>query len=246
MPLKSTDPFTPNHRMRASVNPFVGQFSEGVAAAGTPIIGGEALREIKGRWRRKLADQFGVAQQPTLATWAPERTPLIVEIGCHKGTILVSMASDHPSTQFVGFDITYKRVVTTAQRLTRSKCTNAAAVLANGRGLNQLFAPGEVDGLVIFFPDPWPKARHAKNRLLNDDFGPVLANILASGGWIWFKTDSFSYFVDAEKSLTDAGFRAVTGKKPSLCEMTYMSTFESHFTALHQPIADQVFIKSSM
>lgn len=236
MPLRSVNPFQPNDRLRPSVNPFVGQFTQGIASGGIPLMGGEALKGVKGNWRKRLDALHNVASET--------RRPLIVEIGCHKGNILVNMASDHPGSQFIGFDITYKRVVTTAQRLKRQKCENSIAVLANGRGLNQLFEPAEVDGFVVFFPDPWPKLRHAKNRLLNENFGPILAEVLAPGGWLWFKTDSFSYFVDAEKSLVAAGFKQISDElRPALCAKKYTSTFENHFTSLHQPIADQVFLK---
>ena len=228
MPVRSSDPFAPRDQKRRSVNPFVGQMVDGIATSSLPVIAGEGLRGVAGRWRERLANSCG---------------QLVLEIGCHKGKILVAMAASNPADCFVGMDITYKRVVTSAQRLNKAQLNNASTVLANAMSLRQLFGPGELDSVVIFFPDPWPKARHEKNRLLaSPSFAADLMQIVRPGGRIWFKTDSFRYYFEAEVALLSAGFRRVESTdRQGLDAQIHTSTFESHFTSLHQPVADVVF-----
>lgn len=228
MPVRSSDPFAPRDQKRRSVNPFVGQLVDGIASNCLPVLAGEGLRGVAGRWREKLANSTG---------------QLVLEIGCHKGKILVEMAAANPTDCFVGMDITYKRVVTSAQRLSKANVCNASTVLANATSLRLLFDPGELDSVVIFFPDPWPKTRHEKNRLLaSSSFATDLMQILRPGGRIWFKTDSFRYYFEAEVALLNAGFRRVESTdRHGLDAQIHTSTFESHFASLHQPVADVVF-----
>lgn len=225
MPLKHTDPFaTKIDRLDARVNPYVQLLRDGTATGGIPVAHGPMLKEMRGAWREKIAAYHGVERAEKL----------YVEIGCHKGNTLCEMAAAHPETMFVGIDITFKRVVTSAQRAVARGLKNVFCVMANATSFDQLFGPDEVDGSIIFFPDPWVKKKsQAKNRLVGPDFCARLRKVTKPNGFLWLKTDQVLYFEAASQSLTGAGFSA-TGDHAFLQE-TYLSTFEKRFLELGQP-----------
>lgn len=216
MPLRwtPTDPFLdPTGPKRAYVNPFIDALRNGFADGSLPVLYGPSVTAQKGRW---------LAETPP-----PGR--LLVEIGCHKGVVLTQLAKNHPHDLVVGADITFKRVVMTAEAAVEQGLKNVKSIMANARAIRDVFADGEVDGLLIFFPDPWPKKRHAKNRLLSEEFCKNAMAVLKPGGFLWLKTDQQSYFEMACENMQLAGFVA-TGHDP-VQDQPYVSCFEQRFAA---------------
>lgn len=227
MPLKNPDPFQSSaERLDATVNPYVALLRDAAREGSLPIAFGAQLETYPGRWREQLATSNELTSQP-------ER--LVLEIGCHKGVTMLTMAKDQPDTGFIGLDITYKRVVTTAQRLKANNVRNGFCAMANAQHLDRLFAPGELDGVVIFFPDPWiKKARQAKNRLLEAAFVARLGTVVRPGGYVWLKTDSKVYFDAACAAFEGMPFVAVE-HAPDFPTTDYTSSFEQRFLAQNLP-----------
>lgn len=187
MPLKRLDPFVdPLRGLDPKKNPYVEKFAE----APHSLISGEKLRGMAGNWSNQ--------------------SPVVLEIGCHLGKTLIEAATRHPEIMWLGMDITLKRVVTVAQRIEQKKLSNAQVIYANGRSMQEFFAPAELDGIMIFFPDPWPKKKHAHNRLLEEKFIMSLATLIKPSGSLWFKTDSESYFHSACAIFQRSGFSPAT------------------------------------
>jgi tRNA (guanine-N7-)-methyltransferase len=228
MPLKHPDPFAcRTAALDATVNPYVARLAAGAADGSLPIAFGDALREFPGRWRDKLAAVHRRAE--------PWRR-MIAEIGCHKGVTLLAVAAAEPDVACVGLDITYKRVVTTAERFRKKKLGNAFAAMANASAIDQLFAAGELDGCLIFFPDPWvKKASQAKHRLVDDGFAERLRTALAPGGFVWLKTDQQVYFEGARAAIDAAGLVRMPDDWWPLGR-DYDSSFERRFRAQKLPI----------
>lgn len=224
MPLKHHDPFVSSaERLNEKVNPYVALLRESAVEGSLPLAFGPLLKDMPGTWREKIA-AYHQRQKPL--------NKLVLEIGCHKGLTLTTMATTFPDVGFIGLDITYKRVVTTAQRVSKLGLRNTFCAMANAHGLEQLFTPRELDAVVIFFPDPWiKKARQAKNRLVCDDFATSLSKVLAPGGMVWFKTDQESYFQDASKAFEDHGFEQVGLEAAPLLGQDFTSAFELRFHA---------------
>jgi tRNA (guanine-N7-)-methyltransferase len=199
-----------------------------------PIAFGEGLKEFPGRWRTKIQS----VHQRT-APWSR----LIAEIGCHKGMTLLSVAASQPDVACVGLDITYKRVVTTAERAKTKKVGNAFAAMANASAIDRLFTEGELDGCLIFFPDPWvKKLSQAKHRLVDAAFAARLLTTLAPGGFLWLKTDQEIYFEGAEAAITAAGFQRQPDDWWPLGK-DYDSAFERRFRAQNLPIFSGKWLK---
>jgi tRNA (guanine-N7-)-methyltransferase len=213
-------------------NAYVAKFVEGQKTGNLPIAMGPALREFPGNWR----EQFKL-MEPTSTT-----RPLIVEIGCHTGHTLCDMAEKFPETLFVGVDITFKRVVQTAERAQERGLKNIFAVLANARGLQDLFAPQEVNGFVTFFPDPWKKRKHEHNRLYNSTFCSTIRSHLSTDGFLWLKTDQLPYFNDAVSLVEEAGFVEVKSL-PVFEETDFSSFFLRRFELMELPWYGRKWVK---
>ena len=235
MPLKNPDPFSDRAAsLDASVNPFVAKLRDGAASGSLPVSYGSGLRDMKGRWREHLAGTTGNFGA---------HSKLVLEIGCHKGLTLLALARSFPDVGFIGMDITFKRVVTTAERALAEGLSNVTLVLANAMALSQVFAPGELDGCVIFFPDPWiKKKRQLKNRLVHANFALQLRELLSEQGFCWFKTDQLEYFAAAADAFSAAGL--TPGRSSLIGEQTFTSTFEQRFQERGLPTYDGTWLKS--
>ncbi len=230
MPIRSTDPFHDHlQRLRPEFNRFV----EKMRSADNEDIAALQGPELQ-PWAKQWRTYFEQKQQ------IPEA--LVLEIGSHLGEVILKMAADHPQTAFIGMDITLKRVVKLAEKAKQSELKNLVSILANARGLDQLFADRELDGVLLFFPDPWAKKkRQEKNRLANADFFESLARKLSSQGYFWFKTDCLPYFEDVVQILKDNAWRPSTPVE-GLPSQIYTSRFERLFREQGLPSYEGVWL----
>jgi tRNA (guanine-N7-)-methyltransferase len=141
----------------------------------------EQAVEFKGKWKK---DPFGL----------PDSTPMDLEIGTGNGFFFAHHCFQNPNRAVVGLEIKYKPLHQTLKRADSLGCTNGRGVRMHASQLDQIFAPNEVDNTYIFFPDPWPKKRHHKNRLIQLDFLHTLFEIQKVGSFLEFKTDNPEYF----------------------------------------------------
>ena len=140
---------------------------------GPPVLTSEQAHAGRGRW----AEVFG------------REAPLHVEIGAGNGFFLAGMAAAHPDRDWVGLEIRFKRVIQTARKLDRAGVTNARIARYDVRHLVDLFEPASVTAFYLNHPDPWPRERQAKNRLLQDWWLDEILALLTPGGELRLKTD---------------------------------------------------------
>lgn len=136
---------------------------------------------FKGKWR---SESFKV----------PEDTPLDLEIGTGNGLHFAHHAFHHPERCLLGIELRYKPLIQTIRRALRNNSVNARVSRYNAYLLGELFTPGELNDVFIFFPDPWEKSRQHKHRLIRDDFMKQLYEMQRPGSRLVFKTDSRDYF----------------------------------------------------
>jgi tRNA (guanine-N7-)-methyltransferase len=123
--------------------------------------------------------------------------PVEVEIGMGKGTFLTEQAKARPDVNFLGIEWARWFWRYASDRLRRAGCMNARTVRAEaGFFLTENVPPASVSVLHIYFPDPWPKARHHKRRLIQPKFVPVIARALAPGGRVQIVTDHQRYWAE--------------------------------------------------
>ena len=142
------------------------------------------------------------------------------------------MAERFPATPFLGIEKQSARVDSCNKRLARRGLTNALAIRGDGpQSLRELLPAASVSTLHVSFPDPWPKRRHARRRLVNADFLAEAARVLRPGGQLRLMTDDKKYF-DAIVSLSAQGWER-TGWDDGVERPT--TNFEQTFLKLGKP-----------
>jgi tRNA (guanine-N7-)-methyltransferase len=122
------------------------------------------------------------------------KAPIEVDVGFGKGEFLLKLSAYHPEVDYVGIDYNRQRVFKLRDKLVRLERRNVRLVFGNsGVLVPRLFKAGEVRAFTVNFPDPWPKRRHHKRRLITPGFGEILAGRLAPGGTLTLATDFEPY-----------------------------------------------------
>ena len=135
------------------------------------------------------------ALRAELAALLPAGKPLVWEIGSGHGHFLVQYARAFPEKLCVGVDIIRDRLNRSAKKRDRAKLTNCHFVQAEAREfLDALPAGATLAEIWVLFPDPWPKKRHHKNRILQADFLEALAGRAGEGARLYCRTDHTEYF----------------------------------------------------
>ncbi len=118
------------------------------------------------------------------------RAPLVVEIGFGMGQATAAIAAARPGDDFLGVEVHEPGVGALLQRIDEQQLTNLRIVRHDAVAvLGSMIAPASLAGVHVYFPDPWPKKRHWKRRLIQPPFVALLASRLAPGGLLHCATD---------------------------------------------------------
>jgi len=132
----------------------------------------------------------------------PQPAPLVVEIGFGRGEFLAALAAAAPAQAFLGVEYSFKRVLKLARRLARGGPPNVRLLQARGEdAVRELLPERSVRAFWINFPDPWPKLRHRRRRLLQPAFVHELALRLVPGGELHVATDDADYAAQIDAAL---------------------------------------------
>ncbi|REJ84015.1 MAG: hypothetical protein DWQ30_05860 [Acidobacteria bacterium] len=162
-----------------------------------PFTAGSAPRLLP----ELFGDDGGPSTEGLRTDVAPERR-LELEIGFGKGRFLLRRAAEQPQTSFLGIEIVsyYFRLV--ARRAARRGLDNLRVLHAEALyALAALLPTGFADAVHVYFPDPWPKARHHKRRLFDAESIDLLVRALKPGGAIFFASDHLPYAALVEQLL---------------------------------------------
>jgi tRNA (guanine-N7-)-methyltransferase len=130
--------------------------------------------------------------------------PLIVEIGSGTGESLVTMATQRPDANVLAFEVYQPALARLIGSLVADEVSNVRAVEADAvDGLEHLLEPASIDELWLFFPDPWPKARHHKRRLVTTAFADLVAARVRSGGR-WHLATDWEDYAERMRAVLDA------------------------------------------
>ena len=141
----------------------------------------------------------------------PKEQPLEVELGSGDGSFLVNYAKSRPETNFIGVERLLGRLRKLDRKGLRAGLTNLRGVRIESAYLLQyLLRPHSAVALHVYFPDPWPKRRHRKNRLIDSEFIALAQQALAPAGVIYLRTDDEDYFSQMVTVFAaSTGFRLV-------------------------------------
>jgi tRNA (guanine-N7-)-methyltransferase len=132
------------------------------------------------------------------------RAPVIVEIGSGTGESLAAMAAARPDADILAFEVYLPGIARTVRRLDDESVVNVRLIQADAvDGLSHLLAPGSLEEVWTFFPDPWRKARHHKRRLVSASFATLVASRLRLGG-SWRLATDWADYADQMREVLDA------------------------------------------
>ena len=153
-------------------------------------------------WRRSLEEIQEKGWRELFEALPGESPTLVVEMGFGRGEFLLGQATRRQECAFIGIDYSRKRVLKFARRLARTEVFNIRLVEVTAENFVRTgLGDGCVDEFWINFPDPWPKARHARRRLLKSSFVVQLRRLLRPGGVVFAATDSPEYAAEIDLVL---------------------------------------------
>jgi tRNA (guanine-N7-)-methyltransferase len=141
--------------------------------------------------------RWGVPYRATLLDFDAvfgRSAPRILEIGCGMGETTAIIAAAHPGNDYLGIEVHTPGVGALLKEIATRELTNLRVVQHDAvEVVRDMIAPGSLAGIHIYFPDPWPKKRHHKRRLVQGPFVAELAARLAPGGYLHCATDWEEY-----------------------------------------------------
>jgi tRNA (guanine-N7-)-methyltransferase len=194
----------------------------------------------------ELLPRYGIAYLPApidLDRAFGRRASKILEIGFGMGETTALIAAANPQTDYLGVEVHGPGVGALLRRIETQGLRNVRVIQHDAvEVVEQMIAPSTLDGVHVFFPDPWPKKRHHKRRLLQPDFVRLLASRMKPGAYLHAATDWEDYAVQmlevlsAEPLLenTATGFAPRPAGRP-------LTKFEARGARLGHGVWDLVF-----
>jgi tRNA (guanine-N7-)-methyltransferase len=144
-------------------------------------------------------------------SWFGREAPVVLEIGCGSGTSTLAMAKDEPEIDVIAVEVYRRGLAQLLCAIDSAQVGNIRLIRGNGIDvLQHLIAPGSLTGIRVFFPDPWPKARHHKRRFLQPITVGMIADRLLPGGVLHVATDHPGYAEHiAEAGMSEPRLRRV-------------------------------------
>ncbi|BCG46698.1 tRNA (guanine(46)-N(7))-methyltransferase [Citrifermentans bremense] len=128
--------------------------------------------------------------------------PLALEIGCGVGDFMLKTALDQPDTNFIAIDFYNKGCYKTCRRMDRHEVKNVRVLRDEARlFVTDRIPKGGLSAVYINCPDPWPKKRHRKRRLVNREFVEFMMDYMRPGADFYFATDFDDYGIDVAEML---------------------------------------------
>ena len=165
--------------------------------------------------------------------------PLSLEIGCGIGDFIVQLAARHPERNFVVTDIFNQGCLKTCARVDEAGLTNVRVMRSEARYLmTHLLGADSLQAIYINCPDPWPKKRHRKRRMVNQEFLQLVLHTLQGNGEFHFSTDFVDYGIAVSDLLeAEPGFVNLQTTPYSHDLSDYpISKYMRRFLELGQPI----------
>jgi tRNA (guanine-N7-)-methyltransferase len=136
-----------------------------------------------------------ILERIELSEFFPSAQPLEVELGSGDGSFLVEWARLNPQRNFIGVERLLGRLKKLDRKGRRAGLTNLRGIRIESSYFLQYLLPKNcASALHIYFPDPWPKRKHRRHRLINESFPSVAAQALKPGGIVFLRTDDADYF----------------------------------------------------
>jgi tRNA (guanine-N7-)-methyltransferase len=173
----------------------------------------------------------------------PNSDRVIMEIGFGMGEATAIIAKNHPNNGYIAVDVHPPGIGKLLARIVENDLTNLKVIEEDVHVvLQHMIADESLDGIHLFFPDPWPKKKHNKRRIVNEGFLSLIHPKIKKGGFIHIATDWVPYAVSIQEVF--AGSTLFTGGVIDKPEWRPVTRFEGQGIDKDHAVNDMMYIKA--
>ncbi len=200
----------------------------------------------------ELWPRYGIPEGTAALDWPAvfgRAAPVILEIGFGNGEALAAAAAAHPENNYVGIEVHRPGAGSLLRRIEAETLDNVRVMLGDAKEiLAQRLVEASLMAVHLFFPDPWPKKRHHKRRLVQPDFAALVVRKLELGGYFHLATDWLAYaehmaaVLSHTEGLVDASGSSLY---PELVASRLSTRFEQRGRKLGHEVRDLVYLRKA-
>ena len=173
----------------------------------------------------------------------PKSDRVIMEIGFGMGEATAIIAKNHPNNGYIAVDVHPPGIGKLLARIVENDLTNLKVIEEDVHVvLQHMIADESLDGIHLFFPDPWPKKKHNKRRIVNESFLSLIHPKIKKGGFIHIATDWVPYAVSIQEVF--AGSTLFTGGVIDKPEWRPVTRFEGQGIDKDHAVNDMMYVKA--
>ena len=181
-------------------------------------------------------------EQVDIPALFPESDKVIMEIGFGMGEATAIIAKNHPNNGYIAVDVHPPGIGKLLARIVENELTNLKVIEEDVHVvLQHMIADGSLDGIHLFFPDPWPKKKHNKRRIVNEGFLSLIYPKIKKGGFIHIATDWVPYAVSIQDVF--AGSTLFTGGVIEKPDWRPVTRFEGQGIDKDHAVNDMMYTK---
>ena len=197
-------------------------------------IAKDALQEVHGIEFKQ--------EQINISSIFPASEKVIMEIGFGMGEATAIIAKNHPNNGYIAVDVHPPGIGKLLARIVENDLTNLKVIEEDVHVvLQHMIADESLDGIHLFFPDPWPKKKHNKRRIVNEGFLALIHPKIKKGGFIHIATDWVPYAVSIQEVF--AGSTLFTGGVIDKPEWRPVTRFEGQGIDKDHAVNDMMYTK---
>lgn len=195
--------------------------------------------------RDRLWETYGIDLSPMSLDFSslfPHAKHVVVEIGFGMGEATVEIAQRFPDTGFLAIDVHQPGIGKLLAAIEENEISNIRVMDEDAHiVLQRMVTDFSLDGVHLFFPDPWPKTRHHKRRIVNETFIELIASKLKEGGSIHMATDWAPYATWMKERFDRSSF--FTGGIVARPDWRPLTRFEGQGLRKNHPVTDLIYAK---
>ena len=186
-------------------------------------------------------DEYLITDGSQISSLFHGNGPVAIEIGFGMGHSLAQYAVINPNSKCIGVDVYLPGIGALIQQCEVQEIHNVRISNQEGKSFLETVSDGSIDILMVFFPDPWPKKRHHKRRLVNEEFCKCVCQKLKENGHIYLATDSPQYAEQIEYVFQRQSF--LKGGKSDRPAVRLESRYETRSLRLGHDVIDFAYLK---
>jgi tRNA (guanine-N7-)-methyltransferase len=209
-------------------------------------IRGSRITEAQRTAKDALQEVHGIEfkqEQVNISEIFPNSDKVIMEIGFGMGEATAIIAKNHPNNGYIAVDVHPPGIGKLLARIVENDLTNLKVIEEDVHVvLQHMIANESLDGIHLFFPDPWPKKKHNKRRIVNEGFLALIHPKIKRGGFIHIATDWLPYAVSIQEVF--AGSTLFTGGVIEKPDWRPVTRFEGQGIDKDHAVNDMLYLKA--